>query len=196
MIKKIWRKFLTVFGDIKIFKFPMFIVYQPKGYRVMGAEIEKILNIVKEGDILVRGYYDYLDGKFIDGFFSHAGFYYGENKVIHAIAEGVVEGHLIDFCKCDYLAIIRFYPENINEEDIKLAKEKALSIIGYAYDFEFDGGENELYCTKAVLEIWKHKSDILNIVPIKSMFNRYVIFPDQLYNCNSLDKIFKTSNVV
>ena len=67
MIKKIWKKLLTIFGDIKVYKYPFFLIYQPKGYRVTGYEIEKILNVIKPGDILVRGYYDYLDGKFIPG---------------------------------------------------------------------------------------------------------------------------------
>ncbi len=197
MFKKIWCKFLTIFGDIKVFKFPMFIIYQPKGYRVTGKETENVLNVIQDGDILVRGYYDYLDGKIIKGFFSHAGFYYGEHKVIHAIAEGVVEEHIIDFCRCDYLAILRFLPEDITSEDIKIAQQNALEIVGYKYDFEFDGGDNELYCTQAVLRIWNHKLKVTpeKVTELFGLIKRNIVFPDQLYSCDKLKKIFITSKV-
>lgn len=29
---KLWSKFLTVFGDIKFFKWPLFFVYDPDDY--------------------------------------------------------------------------------------------------------------------------------------------------------------------
>ena len=197
MFEKIWDKFLTIFGKIKIFKYPMFIIYEPNGYKVTGEETEKILNLIKDGDILVRGYYDYLDGKFIKGFFSHAGFYYENNIIIHAIAEGVQKDHIIDFCRCDYLAVLRFKPGLINDQDIKAAKEIAISLLGDEYDFDFSGNNNQYYCTEAVMKIWEKK---LNITPTKvkelfGLIKRDIIFPDQLYNCDALDKILITSEV-
>ena len=32
MFSKLWAKFITCFGSIKVFKFPMFIVYDPSEY--------------------------------------------------------------------------------------------------------------------------------------------------------------------
>lgn len=43
----------------------------------------------------------------IGGDWSHGAIYAGDNKVIHAVAEGVSEVDLIDFCKCDRIAIFR-----------------------------------------------------------------------------------------
>lgn len=34
-----WSKFLTWFGDIKVFKFPMWIVYDPTFFGVTGEKI-------------------------------------------------------------------------------------------------------------------------------------------------------------
>lgn len=33
---KIWSKFLTMFGNIKIFKWPLFLVYDPNYFNVGG----------------------------------------------------------------------------------------------------------------------------------------------------------------
>jgi hypothetical protein len=120
---------LTILGDIKIFRWPMFAVYDPGSYRVKGRDTREVLDLIKPGDVLVRGYEMYLDGKFIPGYFSHAGLYLGELKeedaaqvkegsrrrfrtgkqlVIHAIAEGVLLEDLIDFCRCDRLLVLRF----------------------------------------------------------------------------------------
>lgn len=127
-------KFLTFFGDLKIFPFPMFFIYDPGSYRVKGEDIRKLLSMVKPGDILVRGFTNYLDGYFIPGYFSHAGLFVGpveekdrelvhrprgkklfrpgEQMVVHALAEGVLMEDLIQFCRCDFMAVLRF-PEKV-----------------------------------------------------------------------------------
>lgn len=131
-------RFLTVFGDIKIFKGPFFIVYDPSSYLVKGEDMREVTKIVEPGDILLRGYTNYLDGRFIPGYFSHVGFYlgsidkerlasewsdestpldqlkglkFGEQMVIHSMAEGVFMEDLLNFCRCDYMAILRFPAE-------------------------------------------------------------------------------------
>jgi hypothetical protein len=62
-------KFLTFFGDIKIFSFPMFFIYDPDSYRVKGEDVHKLISTVRYGDILVRGFKNYLDGLFHPGLF-------------------------------------------------------------------------------------------------------------------------------
>ena len=69
--------FLYVFGRIKVYKWPMFIVYDPKGYEVKAFGIRKAMSLAKKGDIFVRRYKNYLDGYFIAGRFSHSGLYVG-----------------------------------------------------------------------------------------------------------------------
>lgn len=138
--RNLWEKFLTFFGDIKIYPHPMFIVYDPGSYRIKGPELRKILDLLKPGDILLRGYDNYLDGKFIGGTFSHAAFYYGEatdqkdrplaranasvegesdcftpgqQMVVHSMAEGVFMEDILTFARCDKLAILRL-PEQLS----------------------------------------------------------------------------------
>lgn len=76
--KSFSERFLTVFGDIKFYRFPFFLVYDPGSYQVKGEDVRELLDILQPGDILLRAYTNYLDGKFIPGLFSHAALYYGE----------------------------------------------------------------------------------------------------------------------
>ena len=40
LIRKIWIKFLEIFGNIKIFKYPMFVVYGPDYFKMNGEKIK------------------------------------------------------------------------------------------------------------------------------------------------------------
>lgn len=78
LINQFKAVFLRVFGDIKIFKTPMFILYDPGSYKVKGENMREVIGLIEPGDMLVRGYDNYLDGYFIPGYFSHAGLYLGK----------------------------------------------------------------------------------------------------------------------
>jgi hypothetical protein len=139
--KSFFEWLVARFGDILVYRWPMFLLYNPAGYRVRGEDVRALLDCVVPGDILVRGYDHYLDGWVIPGYFSHCGIYLGDlnsgeveaivgahepkhpvgarprkmlksGVVIHALAEGVIIEDLIDFCRCDYMAALRF-PDNI-----------------------------------------------------------------------------------
>ena len=45
-IYKIWAKFLTWFGNIKIFKFPLFVVYDPSDYAMDGKHVKVALDVL------------------------------------------------------------------------------------------------------------------------------------------------------
>ncbi|MCH7965162.1 MAG: hypothetical protein IH852_14625 [Bacteroidetes bacterium] len=175
IITNIRNGFLKFFGDIKIFKFPFFLLYDPGSYKVKGNEVRTVIESIQKGDILVRGYTNYLDGFFIPGFFSHTGLYLGKTKksdlgnsdvevdkfhegdqvVIHSMAEGVFMEDVISFCRCDHLIILR---RNTNiesnldpEESFKTVYEKSLEHLGKNYDFKFDFSDRgNLSCTELV----------------------------------------------
>ena len=141
---KIWSKFLTIFGEIKIFKFPLFIVYDPNYFKITGKQVIDILNIIEPGDIILRGYDSYLDGKFVPDSlsFSHGGIYIGKNTIIHAVAEGVSEINIHDYIRCDRIAIFR--PKKYKNSAIKRAKQYLKNNI--PYDCGFKDGVSSLYC--------------------------------------------------
>lgn len=141
---KIWVKFVEIFGSIKIFRFPLFIVYDPSEYEMNGVHIQEALNALQPGDIILRGYNHYLDGYFVDDphGYSHGAIYVGNDIIIHAIAKGVSEIHAIDFMKCDRICILR--PISGQNEAIEIAKNFAKENI--PYDFHFHYGTSALYC--------------------------------------------------
>lgn len=122
-------RLLTVLGDVKVFRWPLWLVYDPGSYRVKGHDAREVIGLVRPGDVLVRGFDSYLDGRLIPGYFSHAGLYLGpttaadavlvrpsargrlavgDQMVVHAVAEGVLLEDVLDFCRCDRLVVLRF----------------------------------------------------------------------------------------
>lgn len=141
---KLWSKFLTTFGEIKIFKFPMFLVYDPHYFSVGGEQVLDIISILEPGDIILRGYDNYLDGCFIPDplSFSHGALYIGNGKIIHAVAEGVSETNVIEFTRCDRIAIFR--PKRYQKRAISRAKKFLKNKT--PYDFGFNNSVSSLYC--------------------------------------------------
>ncbi len=159
-LRGLMNAFLKFFGDVKVFRSPFFIVYDPGSYHVKGHDTRRVMELVQPGDILIRGYMSYLDGYFIPGYFSHAGLYLGkvlpEHKelvpsakgkdlfragdqiVAHAMAEGVFMEDLISFCRCDYMAVLRF-PE-------QFARRRETLVAQYPI-LEFNAAELELFQT-------------------------------------------------
>ncbi|ALG67860.1 YiiX/YebB-like N1pC/P60 family cysteine hydrolase [Beggiatoa leptomitoformis] len=128
--KSFVEKLLTFLSRLKGYKSPLFIVYQPHSFLIKGKDTQEVMHLIKPGDILLRTYNNYLDKYFVKGTFTHAGLYLGEvtenhlrqiakvdkperyatgtQMVIHALADTVILEDLIQFCRCDALAILRF----------------------------------------------------------------------------------------
>ena len=145
-MRKLKQILLTIFGDIKVFRWPLWIVYDPDMYGMTGSKIRAVLDIIKPGDIVLRGYRHYADGYFIPGKYSHSGIYIGDNMVVHAVSDGVSKIDILDFLMCDVCCVLR--PKS--PEAAKHAVEKVQSYIGTAYDFDFSKGDKALYCHELV----------------------------------------------
>ena len=145
---KIWSMFLTQFGKLKVLTFSFFpvIVYDPEPFYVSGYDIEHIMGIIKPGDVLLRGYNKYLDGKFIPDKrgYSHAGLYVGKNMVVHAVSPTVEICHIIDFCEADRIMVLRPSDGQV------MATATAIGKIGMPYDFDFKIDWNKLYCFELI----------------------------------------------
>lgn len=140
--------FIKLLGDVKVFHWPLFFLYDPGSYLVKGADMRNLITTLRPGDILVRGYKNYLDGYLIPGYFSHVGLYLGPVKaediefvdprgkkwfkagdqiVIHSMAEGVFMEDVLNFCFCDYMAVLRF-PLTVSKEKDTLLPQSLLTI--------------------------------------------------------------------
>ena len=156
----IYEKFLRIIGDIKIFKTPCWINYVPEefDYKIRGEDICKIQEVIQPGDIILRAYEHYLDSYFIPGKYSHSGVYIGNGQIIHAVAEGVKEIHLIDFCQADGILVLR--PDNGQEKSIERCKKW----LGKCYDFKFNSTDSSaFYCHELTATSLK---DSINIEPV------------------------------
>ena len=144
LLYKIWSKFLTIVGDIKLFGYPFWIVYDPNYFKMTGDKIIEVIEVLKPGDIILRGYDMYLDSKSIPDKlkFSHGAIYIGDGKIIHAVAEGVSYTNVVEFCECDRIAIFR--PKKGQKAAIAKAKKFAKSKV--PYDFGFSRGTSAMYC--------------------------------------------------
>ena len=144
---KVWSKFLDVLGNIKIFKYPMFIVYDSSYFQMSGEKILEAAKLLKPGDVVLRGYDHYLDGHFIKGDYSHAAVYIGNNTLVHAVSPTVCKIHLVDFMECDRIAIYR--PKKYASSAAAAAKKYSTQDI--PYDFGFDTEDtSRLYCFELI----------------------------------------------
>lgn len=161
---KIKEWLLKIFGDIKLIPWPLFIYYQ-KGdyYKVSGEDTKRVIDTIRPGDVIIRGYDSYLDGYFIPGEYSHSGIYIGKGEVIHAIAEGVTKTTLIDFCRCDRVLVMR------PKQHRKTAIGRVIEWLGKPYDFDFAEGDSAFYCHELTARAYKELG-IPKVVPYFGIF--------------------------
>ena len=187
------RIVLTIFGDIKVFKWPLFVIYQPTSFHIKGFDTREIIKDIRPGDVVMRSYNDYLDGYFIPkgtSGCSHSGLYIGENKIVHSIAEGSNLIDIIDFCRCDKIIILR--PDSDQEWAIEHAKKCADENI--PYNFDFVPGPGKYYCHEFTASCYPN----LKIEPISRKILGFLSSPiaflaDSFYINPHFTKIYPAS---
>ena len=128
----------------------MFIVYDPTTFKMTGPQIIQVLKTLQPGDIILRKFDSYADSKFIPGEYSHGAIYVGDHTIIHAIAEGVQEIDVIDFCMCDKICILRPKDRTVDA----IAKARKFLEEDTPYDFAYKRGSSALYCFELCAECY------------------------------------------
>lgn len=188
------RFFLTILGDIKIFRGALFIVYHPAGYKIKGWHTRKIMNAVMPGDVVMRSYVNYLDGYLIpvgESKCSHSGLYIGDGKIVHSIAEGSTLDDIIDFCRADRIIVLR--PSSGQEWALEHAKKCINDNI--EYDFEFKPDSGKYYCHEFTASCYPH----LNIKSLSRRILGFINSPeaylaDSFYTSNEFTKIYSSDD--
>ncbi len=138
-------------GDILIHKYPLFLTYKPNHYKIKGKEVREILNTIQAGDILLRRFDGYLNTICTPGFWGHGGIFVGNDIVIHAVKEGVIQEDILEFSRCDSLAILRYTgTEYVFTVNMALYNAYNFNIKKYQYDYDFLSGNDKVYCTELV----------------------------------------------
>lgn len=183
LIYKLQSKLFTFIGDIgwSGWKHPFWLIFNFRTYNIKGEHYALLKPLLRPGDILIRRFEGYLDRFFIPGWWNHGGVYVGENEqVVHAISDGVVIEHVINFLRTDHLIVLR-PPESMAEDGLARAR----SVIGYEYDFSFDFSNAERFsCTEFVDYCYP------KIIQPKRRFGRNVIVADDIVNSSQLQVVW------
>lgn len=189
-------KLFRFIGDIKWsgIKHPFWFTINAIGYGLKGADYRKVATIIQPGDILIRRFEGYIDKWFLPGFWNHAGVYVGGKKeeVVHAVSEGVIKEDILNFMRTDHMMILR-PPIGVKKKNIKRALERANSIVGKPYDFEFDFKDcNRFSCTELVAYCYP------GLIRPKKRFSslgKAVIIADDFKDCKRLQTIWDSTKV-
>ena len=144
--------------------------------------------MIKPGDVLLRGYNKYLDGKFIpdDKGYSHAGIYVGNNEVVHAVAPKVEKIHVIDFCEADRIMVLRPYGGQVD------STATAMSKIDVPYDFDYRTDRGKLYCFELIANCYPQAN--IQTTMLKKFFGlvkRNCYIASSLYRNSYFTKVFE-----
>ncbi|MCK5603407.1 hypothetical protein KAR91_16095 [Candidatus Pacearchaeota archaeon] len=153
MVYRVQKSVINWFGNIQIFKYPMFVVLGKTSYKIKGPHMRSILETRKPGDIFLRKYDNYLSSRIIPGYWSHAAIYVGQNQMIHMLSAGTVKEDILTFMRCDDIKIIRCSDTKM----IKKARELAEKVYtqGVEYDYSFSASNDKFYCTELISHLFQ-----------------------------------------
>jgi len=130
------------------------IILHPRKSQLTHKDLLKATMTLKKGDIILVGNLRTAFHLLVTEPVTHSGFYVGNRRFIHSMADGVSYISLYKiFRDYDTLAILRM-PEKIKKQDkiIEKAIEYATSQYGKPYDFDFRKGPQAFFCTELVNE--------------------------------------------
>lgn len=201
---RLWSWFVKSVGNTAIFKFPLWVIYSPPGYKFKGDGLYDAVEMTMQeklepGDILLRKHDYYTSSKLIPGDYKHGGVYVGKlngkrHTVVHALSAGIISENIINFFRADYLVVIRpRLPKGVRQA----AADKAISCIGKPYDFKFDfmgrKASDRISCTELVFLSYK---DVMPIeVTLQGIygFRKQSVIADSILHTDS-QIIFATQN--
>lgn len=186
---RLWSKILGIIGDIKIYKWPMFVIYDPSFFQMTGDRIEAATKILQPGDIVLRGYDHYLDSHFIDGDYSHGSICTKTDEITHAVSPKVCTIHPIEFMECDRICILRPKDKTLVQQAIDNAKK----FVGTPYDFGFNTGDSEeVYCFELVARCYPEiKFDKHTVKKLFGLVKRQVYLGKSFLLNENLEIVFE-----
>ena len=115
--------------------------FSTKYGRLSGDRFEVLVKYLRPGNTLLYTDHARLTSYFIPGKWSHAAIYAGDGKVVEMVTSGWRTSHLFDLCReADEILVL----------GTSLSLARAYEAKGIKYDYEFEHGDRELYCSELV----------------------------------------------
>jgi hypothetical protein len=130
-----FRKFIFWIGNVrKLSTFP-WVTWDNHTPKVSHEKIDEIKKLIKPGDVGLHRDIGFLSNLFIPGKFKHAWIFVDQDEIIEATKEGVLQKSCRYPMRTDDLVILR---PKLSLKARKEAVKKALNIVGFKYDVEFE----------------------------------------------------------
>ena len=181
MLYKIKSAITGWFGDVKVYKYPFFILTGHTAYKIKGEKQREILNTIEPGDVLLRRYDHYLSGLMIPGYFTHSALYVGDDQIIHVIGSGICREDILTFMRCDNINVLRAKDAATIQAAIKNAWTQLGKDVGYDYDFDANSPEL-FYCTEFV--------DFCFDYPVRDRVSDNFILPDDFLESDAFYSVW------
>lgn len=172
-------KALIFLSHLETYSHFPWICYKASTFKIKGYQTRKVIEVLKFGDVVLRGYDNYLDSYLIPGDYTHAGIYVGKGKVIHATDTGVSEIDIIDFLRCDRCSVYR------PKSGTTRAYNRLKKWLGAPYDFFFKDGQDAFYCFELVCEAYK---DLNPNKETPVLYGKTLSFIEPKYLASSIQK--------
>jgi hypothetical protein len=116
---------------------------------VTSKDFAELLDLCAPGDIVLTHTKGELTNLLIPGFWKHAAMVSTDKDlVIEAVGQGVKRTCWFDFLRTkDYLVLVR--PDRTPQKRFDAARQ-AETLLGLGYDYEFESGDKEFYCSELV----------------------------------------------
>lgn len=148
----------------------------------LGGYYHAILDLIRDGDIIVCRRRWTFSNLFIPGYWKHAAMYVGLRTTVEALGSGVQRtslGELLD--RVDEIAIVR--SRSVDAAEGQYAAAAIQSLVGARYDLEFAWGNDAFYCSEAC--VWA----LLQAEPLlgfrrRSIMGVETILPNDFYEAD------------
>jgi len=167
----------------------MWINYRLDKHKITGPETREVLSLMQDGDIFLRRLSRYLNTVCTPGYYGHAAIKINGNDVAHEVSKGGIREDILEFLRCDAIAILHTEDWQLRETAAKYARTVVDSSEITPYDFDFRPDNKSLYCTEFVDRAY---GGIFNDCYVQVLKQEYsILLPDNMLKCGKFKVIYE-----
>ena len=195
IFKKIFGNIIFLIGVTKITR---------RENKLTPEDYKRALRVIRKGDIILTGNLRRASKLFIRGAVTHASFYTGNGRIVHAVSDGVTREKLKNFfSEFDTLAILRPQIKEDKKNIIRKAVIYVRNQIGKPFDFFFANGEKNFFCSQLVNDAYHHAEfhtglknhkNAQNIIERNLLMISRALHPKEFFNGN-FDTVFLSESL-